>query len=34
MEERDTEWTGENHERGQKKFASRIAQDTMQQEST
>jgi hypothetical protein len=34
MEERDREWMGENHDRGKKKFASGIARDTVQSEST
>jgi hypothetical protein len=34
MEEREREWTGENHERGKKKLASGIARDTVQREST
>jgi hypothetical protein len=34
MEERDREWTGENHERGKKKLALGIACDTVQRKRT
>jgi hypothetical protein len=34
MEERDREWTGENHERGKKKLALEIACDTVQRKRT